>query len=91
MFDGADSLIVTEIYSAGEESIEGVSGEILCNAIRHDDREFIPALDEGIAPVVSRARAGDVILCLGAGSIGQLPEKILHAVKELSSKPALVA
>jgi UDP-N-acetylmuramate--alanine ligase len=40
---------------------------------------FAPELDEMAQVILSQAQAGDVVLCMGAGSIGQVPQKI-HAL-----------
>jgi len=74
-FQACDNLVLTEIYAASEEPIPGVSGQILCEAIDHPSKRFIKSLDD-ITPGLRRDLAsGDVVLFLGAGSIGHLAEQ----------------
>lgn len=90
-FDGADSLLLTEIYSAGEDPIEGVSGQTLADAIIHTGKEFVAKWEECSEKLNGMVKPGDVILCLGAGSIGHLPEQAVKYLSAHSPKPALVA
>lgn len=76
-FEDADSLIVTEIYPASEEPIEGISGESLYSAVKHDNKLFAATLNEAAGLLTEQVEQGDMILCLGAGSIGALPEQLL--------------
>lgn len=79
-FDDADLLMVSDIYAASEQPLEGVSGESLCAAIRHAAKHFVGDI-EGAGEEVSKvASPKDLILCLGAGSVGSLPERILQAL-----------
>jgi UDP-N-acetylmuramate--alanine ligase len=82
-FEGADRLVLTEIYGAGEDPIPGVTGEALYQAIKrqgHMDVEFI-ADKTSIAPqLAERLIAGDVVLTLGAGDIYKVGETILAAL-----------
>lgn len=87
-FDAADSVTITDIYAASEESIDGVSSEKLCAALIHPAKSYASTLEQAGIEVSRRAMKGDVVVCLGAGSIGQLPEKILEL---LAKRPALVA
>jgi UDP-N-acetylmuramate--alanine ligase len=83
-FADADDVVLTEIYAAGEESLPGVTSEALATAIeRHGGRRphVVHGLDELVEAVVSRARAGDAVLTLGAGSIGTVPRRILQALQ----------
>jgi UDP-N-acetylmuramate--alanine ligase len=85
-FEAADSLLLTEIYAASETPIEGISGERLCSAVHHSAKQFV-ANPEDALPFLERTVAkGDIVLCLGAGSIGSLPEKVAACLRSL---PAL--
>ncbi|MBX7138319.1 MAG: UDP-N-acetylmuramate--L-alanine ligase [Oligoflexia bacterium] len=78
-FAGADSVRIAPIYPAGEAPIPGVDAEALCNALRvPENRAYLHDLNEAIPDLQSRARAGDVVLFLGAGSVGALPEQFLR-------------
>jgi UDP-N-acetylmuramate--alanine ligase len=68
----ADVVWVTDIYTAGEAPIEGVTQETLVEAIRkhgHRDVRALPSRESLAALVVDEAREGDLVVCLGAGSI----------------------
>jgi UDP-N-acetylmuramate--alanine ligase len=80
-FNEADRLIVTEIYSAGEEKIPGVEAAPLVEAIRshgHRDVEFIRNLDQVVERLAERAEPGDLVLTLGAGSISTLSTRLIE-------------
>ncbi|MFT3995899.1 MAG: UDP-N-acetylmuramate--L-alanine ligase [Asticcacaulis sp.] len=73
-FHDADTVIVADVYSAGEQPIEGVSKDALVEALqRHGHRHAIaldgPAALAGI--VAAEAKPGDLVVCLGAGDITQ--------------------
>jgi UDP-N-acetylmuramate--alanine ligase len=71
-FNDADIVLVSDVYPAGEAPIDGVSGEALVAGLRahgHRDARPLPAPQE-LAPLIHQtARSGDVVVCLGAGSI----------------------
>jgi UDP-N-acetylmuramate--alanine ligase len=80
---GADHVLLTEVYAAGEEPIAGVTLEALATAIRRSVSapvETAPALDDLVASIVRVARPGDVVITLGAGSIGSVPERVVEAL-----------
>ncbi|ADU13447.1 UDP-N-acetylmuramate--L-alanine ligase [Asticcacaulis excentricus] len=73
-FHDADKVIVADVYSAGEVPIEGVSKDALVEALhRHGHRNAVgldgPAALAGL--VAAEAKAGDLVVCLGAGDITQ--------------------
>ena len=71
-FNEADVVGITEVYSAGEAPIEGVSGEALAASIAahgHRNVEKLAGLDSLPAFVRAHAKPGDVVVCLGAGDI----------------------
>ncbi len=79
-FDDADALIVTEIYAASEDPIEGVSGRALAESIRaggHKDVFFAQTRAEIIARVAEMAKTGDTVVTLGAGDIYKAGEELL--------------
>ncbi len=79
----ADHIVLTDIYGAGEEPIAGVTLEALAAAIRRSVRvplDVAATLDEVVAAVVRAARPGDVVITLGAGSIGSVPDKLIDAL-----------
>jgi UDP-N-acetylmuramate--alanine ligase len=76
---GVDALIVTEVYAAGEAPIVGADGKAICRAVRSHARVepvFIDRIDDLPAALIQIARDGDVIVTMGAGSIGAMAEKL---------------
>lgn len=79
-FEAADSVVITEIYSAGEDPIPGVTGKSVLDEVRKHGRpaaEFAPDLESGCVAVAKMAKKGDFILTLGAGDVGRCGERIL--------------
>jgi UDP-N-acetylmuramate--alanine ligase len=73
-FNGADVLLVTEVYPAGEAPIPGATGEALANAIRthgHHDVTYIADKKEVGRELHKLVRPGDLVIALGAGDINQ--------------------
>jgi UDP-N-acetylmuramate--alanine ligase len=80
---GADEIILTDIYSAGEVPIPGATAEAVEAVVRQTGRpvRLVKALDDIPAAVARAARPNDLVITLGAGSIGTLPERILEALR----------
>lgn len=81
-FNEADILIVTEIYPASEEKIEGITGGRLSEKIRasgHKHVFFVPTSDKAAERVLEMAKSGDVVVTLGAGDIYRIDEKLKSA------------
>ena len=73
-------LVLTDIYSAGEAHIAGADGRALCAAIRARGRVnpvFVDTIEELPQALCDVVQDGDVILTLGAGSIGTMPGRLL--------------
>ncbi len=73
VLSGADALVVAEVYPAGEAPIPGADGKALCRAIRSRgaiEPVLLKSLDELPEVLAGKARDGDVVLTMGAGSIG---------------------
>lgn len=80
-FSDADRLVLAEIYAASEEPIVGVSGEGLLRELVHPSKEFCAQFDEIPRLLVDKVQAGDLVLFLGAGPVGALPERFISAMK----------
>jgi UDP-N-acetylmuramate--alanine ligase len=82
-FAQADELVVTDVYSAGERPVPGVSGRLVVDAIReHDPRlavAYAPGWEELRRTVASLLRPGDLCLTLGAGDLTMLPDELLES------------
>lgn len=72
-FSDAHQLYITDIYAAGEQPIEGLSGEKLVNKIKdtksHSRVAFIASPEEIVNIIVDNAMPNDIIVMMGAGSI----------------------
>jgi UDP-N-acetylmuramate--alanine ligase len=90
-FSAADILVTTDIYSAGESPIDDVNGESLNSAIDHPNKFYAASLEEAELLAFSQVRPGDTLLCLGAGSIGSSPERLLEMIrKNFDDRPTLL-
>jgi len=79
----ADEIVLTDIYAAGETPIEGVTVDALAAAIRSVAAcpvHVVRALDDVPSAVAALARDGDLIITMGAGSIGGVGDRILGAI-----------
>jgi UDP-N-acetylmuramate--alanine ligase len=78
----ADVVVLTDIYAAGEAPIAGVTLERLAAHVRRDVRELHVAatLQDAIACAAGLAQPGDLMVTLGAGSIGTAGDQILAAI-----------
>ena len=80
----ADALVLVEIYPASETPIPGVDSVGLAVSVRqHRDIpiRIADSLDEAVTYVGSHASSGDLILVLGAGSVGQLAPRIVELLE----------
>jgi UDP-N-acetylmuramate--alanine ligase len=79
----ADVVVLTDIYAAGEPPISGINLDTLAAAVRGTVRDLhvVPNLDDAAAAIGRLARPGDVVVTLGAGSIGTLPDRILRVLR----------
>ncbi len=84
-FDDADVLVLTEIYPAGEEHLEGVSSEALYRALKkrgHADVRFVPRREDLATAAREFVQAGDIVLTLGAGDIYRTGSELLARLRE---------
>ena len=82
-FTDADALVVTDVYSAGEAPVPGVSGRLVADAVRARDPRlpvtYAPSWEELRRVVASMLRPGDLCLTLGAGDLTALPDELLDS------------
>ena len=81
---GADHVVLTDIYAAGEDPIPGVTLETLADAVRRSAAvplDVVARLDDVVPAIVRVAKPGDIVITLGAGSIGSVPDRLVEALK----------
>jgi len=82
-FDAADHLVLTDIYAAGEEPIEGLTGEVLFWALKrrgHLEVSYVPQREDLVDFVRPMLCAGDIVIALGAGNIHGVAEDLVRAL-----------
>jgi len=75
-----DVLVLTEVYAAGEQPIVAADGRALMHALRVAGQSaavFVEQIEEMSQTIMQVVRDGDVVVTMGAGSIGSLPNKLL--------------
>src|SRR5699024_731442 len=75
--DGADEVIVLDVYGAREEPEPGVSGAMVAERITRARVRYEPAFDRAAAFAAESARPGDVLVTMGAGDVTQLGPEII--------------
>jgi UDP-N-acetylmuramate--alanine ligase len=83
----ADAVLLAEVYAAGEAPIVAADGRSLARALRVAGKVepvFVDDIADMPRAILDNARDGDVVLCMGAGSIGAVPGKVV----ELAGAPA---
>ncbi len=76
----ADAVLLAEVYAAGEAPIVAADGRSLARALRvagKVDPLFVDDINELPAQIAEFARPGDVVIAMGAGSIGGVPQKLV--------------
>ena len=84
----ADAVILTEVYAAGESPIAGATSGAIAAAVRAVSRvpvHCVGTLDAAAVAAVGTARPGDVVLTLGAGTVGTIAPRILRFLEERAS------
>ncbi len=85
----ADGVLLAEVYSAGEAPIVAADSRALARAMRvrgNTDPVFVDAIGEMAATAVRNARDGDVLLCMGAGSISAVPGQIVALLRQIATQ-----
>jgi UDP-N-acetylmuramate--alanine ligase len=79
-FQDADVVLVFDVYSAGEEPIEGATGEALCSAVRehgHREARYLGKSAGAGEAVRANLQPGDIFLTMGAGDVWKVGESLL--------------
>jgi UDP-N-acetylmuramate--alanine ligase len=77
---GADAVLLSEVYAAGEAPIVAADGRALARAVRVGGKVepiFVESVDDLPQSILDVARAGDVVITMGAGSIGVVPARVV--------------
>jgi UDP-N-acetylmuramate--alanine ligase len=80
-FNDADLVLVSPVYAAGEEPIEGATHEGIVEAMRrhgHHAAEAVASLDDGVARLRDLVKAGDIVLTQGAGDVTHVGPELLR-------------
>ena len=80
----ADAVLLAEVYAAGEAPIVAADGRALARALRVAGKlepMFVDDIANMPQAIADMARAGDVVLCMGAGSIGAVPAKVVQMLQ----------
>jgi UDP-N-acetylmuramate--alanine ligase len=83
-FAGADEVVLTDIYAASEEPIAGITVEAFAAAVntsRANPVRVVPQLDDVATAVANLARSGDLVITLGAGSIGTVAGQVVSELE----------
>jgi UDP-N-acetylmuramate--alanine ligase len=77
----ADAVLLSEVYAAGEAPIVAADGRSLTRALRVAGKVepvFVDEIADMPQAILDNARDGDVVMCMGAGSIGGVPAKVVE-------------
>ena len=80
----ADAVLLAEVYAAGEAPVVAADGRALARALRVAGKlepVFVDDISAMAATAVANAHAGDVLLCMGAGSISAVPAKVVELLQ----------
>ncbi len=84
-FYQADHLVIMDIYGAGESPVEGVDAARLADEIHghgHKGVHYRGSAEEVLAHLRSEVREGDLVITLGAGTVWQVGERLIDALRE---------
>jgi UDP-N-acetylmuramate--alanine ligase len=80
-----DALLLAEVYAAGEPPVVAADGRALMRALRvggHDEAVFVENILEMPQSILQIAQNGDVVITMGAGSIGGVPLQVKNMAQE---------
>ena len=84
-FFNADVLVLTDVYPAREEPIQGVSGELIANAAKefgHKSVYYVPEKKSVPAFLMKTAQKGDIVITMGAGDIWKYGEEFIAQLRK---------
>ena len=86
----ADAVLLTEVYAAGESPIVAADGRALVRAVRvagQVEPVFVESVTDLPQRIADTVQGGDVVLCMGAGSIGAVPAKVASMLQNNELHP----
>ena len=84
----ADAVLLAEVYAAGESPIVAADGRSLARALRVAGKlepVFVDDINAMPQAVLDNAQDGDVILCMGAGTVGAVAGRVMELAQETTS------
>jgi UDP-N-acetylmuramate--alanine ligase len=82
-FEGPDTVVLLDIYPAGEKPIDGINSGVLFEKIKKQgqtDVVYPGGREEAVKYLISEMRPGDMLLTLGAGDVWKVGEKVLEVL-----------
>lgn len=83
-FDAADAVMIMDVYAAGEAPIEGVSGQLIADAVaargHMDKASYLPEKDAVLDAVLDFVEEGDLLITMGAGDVTTFGPRIVAAL-----------
>jgi UDP-N-acetylmuramate--alanine ligase len=80
-FDQADHVLVTDIYAAREQNVQGISGADLVARMNHPGARYVEGPAEAADGLIHEVRPGDVVITLGAGNVYLAGERLLERLQ----------
>ena len=89
----ADAVLLSEVYAAGEEPLVAADGRSLARALRvvgKVEPVFVDAIEAMPQAILDHVHGGDVVVCMGAGTIGAVPQKIVDLLQIVEQQMLIV-
>jgi UDP-N-acetylmuramate--alanine ligase len=83
--NNADVLMVTDIYAASENPIEGIDAQVLTERIKsygHKNAEYIGPIESAAEVLRDNVRPGDLVITLGAGTIYRVGDELIALLRQ---------
>ena len=88
-FSGADRIVITEVYGAGEAALPGVTGKLVSDSIAGNlpgrSIAYLPHRNEVLDYLAVTLRPGDMVLTLGAGDVSAYGDELLGRLREVGT------
>ncbi|NBV84538.1 UDP-N-acetylmuramate--L-alanine ligase, partial [bacterium] len=92
-FEAADLVVITEVYSANEQKIRGISGKLIVEKMKANgfsDVYFIANKSMVASKLIPMLRPNDVVITMGAGDISSVGKEIVAQLKSAAPESAVV-